>query len=39
MNMDATTSVKPCLKRKREGKETPVKTPRLPPALDDTRYE
>jgi len=33
--MDA--NVKPSLKRKRKlGKETPVKSPRLPPALDDT---
>ena len=35
MNMEAIA--KPSLKRKRElGKETAVKTPRLPPALDDT---
>jgi len=34
--MEATTSVKPSLKRKCDGKETAVKTARLPPALDDT---
>jgi len=34
--METSTSVKPSLKRKREGKETAVKTARLAPALDDT---
>jgi len=34
--MEASTNIKPSLKRKREGKETVVKAARSAPALDDT---